>query len=115
MHPRVSGIGAGVAVVILLLGIILLLLHKVKKGKKQQEAYAKAELSGQSVSAAGKLEAVVYAHDDTHNPVEMADNGSTAQEMYAHRERTELESKERAHEAGQGIARVELDERGRYA
>ena len=110
-----AGIGAGVAVVILLLGVILLLLHKVKKGKKQQEAYAKAELSGQSVNAAGKPEAVVYAHEISHNAVEMADNGSTAQEMYAHRERTELESKERAHEAGQGMARVELDARGRHA
>jgi hypothetical protein len=102
-------------VVILLLGVIILLLHKVKKGKKQQEAYAKAELSGQSANAAGKPEAVVYAHDISHRPVEMADNDSTAQEMYAHRERTELESKERAHEAGQSIARVELDARGRYA
>lgn len=110
-----AGIGAGIAVVILLLGIILLLLHKVKKGKKQQEAFAKAELSGQSVNAAGKPEAIVYAHEVSYNPVEMADNGSTMQEMYAHRERTELESQERAHEAGQGIARVELDERGRYA
>ena len=98
-----AGIGAGIAVFILLLGIILFLLHKIKKDRKTQQAWDKTELPGQSAPPAAEgQQTVVYTRAANSNPVELPGNEATAYEMNGQKERTELESQERAQEVGQG-------------
>ncbi|KAF2624403.1 hypothetical protein BU25DRAFT_450769 [Macroventuria anomochaeta] len=116
-----AGIGAGIAVFALLLGIILFLLHKIKKNKKRQQAWGKAEVSGQNARVGEKPEMVVYAREASRSPIEMPSNQASAQEINAQRNRMELPTIERAQEMGQGRERVELaaspsvSGRGRYA
>jgi hypothetical protein len=104
-----AGIGAGVAVLALLLGIILFLLHKVKKHKKQQLPWDKAELSGQSQQSRGKPEMVVYAREIEATPVELPAHAATAVEMNAQQDKAELAAREQVQEIGQGTEKVELD------
>lgn len=95
-----------------MLGVILF-LHKIKKNKRVQQSWDKAERRGQNapinrVQANVKLEMVVYTREANSSPVEMPDNEATACETNAHKERTELESMERSQEIGQTREKMEL-------
>ncbi|KAJ4400022.1 hypothetical protein N0V91_008997 [Didymella pomorum] len=103
-----AGIGAGIAVLILLLSIILFLLHKIKKNRKVQEAYAKAELPGQSAPMGGKRQMTVYTHEASREAVEMPAREVGAYEMNGGKERMELETGERVNEIGLQRERAEL-------
>lgn len=103
-----AGIGAGIAILVLLLSIILFLLHKIKKNRKAQEAYAKAELSGQSMVIGGEPQMTVYAHEASQNAVEMPAREVDAYEMNGGKELMELEARERANEIGLQRERAEL-------
>ncbi|KAF3043042.1 hypothetical protein E8E11_005969 [Didymella keratinophila] len=103
-----AGIGAGIAVLILLLSIILFLLQKIKKNRKAQEAYAKAELPGQSAVMGGKPQMTVYAHEVSQEAVEMPAREVGAYEMNGGKERMELETRERVNEIGLQMERAEL-------
>ncbi|KAF3044597.1 hypothetical protein E8E12_001193 [Didymella heteroderae] len=103
-----AGIGAGIAVLLLLLSIILFLLHKIKKNKKAQEAYAKAELPGQSAPMSEKPQMTVYAREASHDAVEMPAREVGAHEMTGGKERIELETRKGANEIGLQRERAEL-------
>lgn len=101
-----AGIGAGVSVLVLLLGIILFLLHKIKKSRKHQEAYAKAELPDQDSSEGEKPSVIVYACEVPHGTREMPSNEPPAHEMYGYRERAELDTMESTQDRGRARERV---------
>lgn len=103
-----AGIGAGIAVLILLLSVILFLLHKIKNNKKAQEAYAKAELPGQSAPVGEKPQMTVYAQEASQDAVEMPAREVGAHEMTVGKERMELETRERVSEIGLQRERAEL-------
>ncbi|KAF9692577.1 hypothetical protein EKO04_009776 [Ascochyta lentis] len=104
-----AGIGAGIAVFVILLGIILLLLHTVKKAKKQQLPWDKAELSDKNEHPTEKPVMMTYAREVGTVPVELPGHEIAPQEMNGQRENAELATTERAQEMGHGKERVELN------